>query len=309
MTVRAKNKGKELFLDAFFFLLGSALYAVAVKCFTAPNHIAPGGITGLSTVLNYLLSTPIGVLVILLNTPIFIWAIFELGYKMVVKTIAATVLSSVAIDLLGLVLPAYEGSEMLAAIFGGALEGIGLSCIFVRGATTGGTDMIARLLGRRFRHISMGKLMLGVDAVVVIISAVAFQSLESALYAFIAIFVSTRLIDSILYGTDAGTGKVLFIISEKSAEITQEILKEMDRGVTILKSRGAYSGREGEVLLSAVRRDEVHKVRDIIHDTDPNAFLIVGEAGEISGEGFRELSPDEKTLKELLKKNKEQRGK
>ena len=127
---------------------------------------------------------------------------------------------------------------MLAAIFGGVLEGTGLALVFMRGGTTGGTDMVARLLGRHFRHLSMGKLMLGVDFVIITFSGFAFQSMESALYALITIFVSTRLIDTILYGTDMGNGKVLFIISEKNQKIAQRILIELDRGVTALKSRG-----------------------------------------------------------------------
>lgn len=304
MTVNEKKKTRTVLTDSLFFVLGSLLYSVSVKTFTAPNQIAPGGITGLATVLNYLIGTPIGMLILLLNTPIFLWAVWEMGYRLVAKTIAATAISSLAIDLMGLILPVYRGNPMLAAIFGGVLEGIGLSCIFMRGGTTGGTDMAARLLGRRFRHISMGKLMMGIDAVVVLISAAAFQSLESALYAFIAIFVSTRLIDAILYGTDIGTGKMIFVVSEKNQEIANLIMTELERGVTFLKSKGGYSGREGEVLLCAVRRDEVHRVQDMIHSVDHNAFSIVGDAGEISGEGFRERKPEEGTLRDLLRKRK-----
>jgi uncharacterized membrane-anchored protein YitT (DUF2179 family) len=170
----------------------------------------------------------------------------------------------------------------------------------MRGATTGGTDLVARLLGRHFRTMSMGRLMLSVDIVIVLASAVVYGSIESALYAGIAIFVSTKLIDTILYGTDIGTGKVLFIMSEKNAEISREILSDIDRGVTVLKSRGAYSGRDGEVLLCAVRRYEVYKVKDLVHAIDKNAFIIVGDAGEITGEGFRQVKQEDKTLKELI---------
>lgn len=304
MTISVKNKKKTLLLDFVFFLCGSIVYAIEVNGFTAPNHIAPGGITGLSTVFNYLFQTPIGTVVFLINIPVFLWAMAELGYKMVIKTVAATFISSMTIDLLGPYIPHYEGSQMLAAIFGGVLEGVSLSLMFVRGATTGGTDMIARLLERRFPHISMGKLMLGVDAVIVVISAIAFQSVESAMYAFITIFVSTRLIDSILYGTDIGTGKMLFIISEKSDQIAGAILTDLGRGVTALKSRGMYSGRDSEVLLCAVRRFEVHKVYDVVHSADENAFIIVGDAGQISGEGFREIKPEDKTLAQVIRKRK-----
>lgn len=298
------ERAKTLAKDLLFFAMGSLLDAVSVKMFTAPNHIVSGGVTGLSVVCNYLFHTPIGAIAFLINIPIFLWAIVEIGYKLVAKTFVATLLSSLAIDLVGYVVPPYEGNLMLAAIFGGVLEGVGLALVFTRGGTTGGTDLVARLLGRRFRHLSMGKLMLGVDFVIISIAALAFQSIESALYALITIFVSTRLIDTILYGTDMGNGKMLFIISEKNEEIAQRILIELDRGVTALKSRGLYSGREGEMLLCAVRRYEVSKVYDIVHMLDPNAFVIVGEAGEITGEGFREVKPDDKSLRQILKENR-----
>ncbi|QEY33966.1 YitT family protein [Caproiciproducens galactitolivorans] len=294
-----KTKIIEILKDNLFFLVGSLIYAVSVDVFTAPNHIAPGGITGVCTMINYIWHWPIGMTGLLFNIPIFIWAIMEIGYKLVGKTIIATVFVSVAIDVIAKVLPHYTGEKMVAALFGGLLEGVGLSLVFMRGGTTGGTDMIARLLGRRLRNFSMGKLMLGIDSVIILTSAIVYGSIESALYAVIAIFVSTRLIDSILYGTDTGTGKLLFIISKENDEITKDIL-EMDRGVTILKSRGAYSGREGEVLLCAVRRYEVVKVKDIVRSHDKNAFMIVGEAGEISGEGFRQVKAEDKTLKELI---------
>lgn len=307
---RVKSKGGVLSKDILCYVAGSVVYAMSVQVFTAPNKIAPGGVTGLSTVLNYLMpALPIGITAFVLNIPLFIWGVLDIGPRLIAKTFLGTLSTSVAIDFIGRFARPYQGDPMLAAIFGGVLEGIGLSLIFMRGGTTGGTDLTARLLGRHFRHISMGKLMLGIDMVIVAISAVAFQSMESGLYAGITIFVSTRLIDAILYGTDVGTGKVLFIVSWKNEEIAHEILTDLDRGVTVLKSRGGYSGRDGEVLLCAVRRYEVSKVSDIVHQVDPNAFMIVGEAGEISGEGFRENRVQEKPLKEILEKSKSKRKK
>lgn len=295
------SRSKTLVLDGLFFVAGALIDAVAVNVFTAPNHIAPGGITGIGTMLNYLFQTPIGMVNMLINIPIVIWAIIEIGYKLVAKSIAAIIVFSVAIDTLALVLPAYDGNPFLAAIFGGVLEGIGLALVFMRGSTTGGTDMIARLLGKHFRHLSMGKLMLAVDLVIIAASALVYQKLESALYAIIAIFVSTRIIDTILYGTDSGNGKLYFIISKKSDEIRRRILEDIDRGVTIIPIQGGYSGQEGEMLLCAVRRYEVAKINDIIHTADRDAFVIVGEAGEITGEGFRSASSDDKTLREIIR--------
>lgn len=296
-----RGQMREALKDLAFYLAGSFIYAVSVNVFTAPNHIVLGGVTGVSTLINYRTGWPIGMMSLLMNIPIFVCAIVEIGYKLVGKTMVATVIVSIAIDVVAKLIPPYVGSQMLAAIFGGCLEGTGLALIFMRGATTGGTDLVARLLGRHFRSMSMGRLMLCVDIVIVLVSAVVYGRIESALYAGIAIFVSTKLIDTILYGTDIGTGKVLFIMSEKNAEISRKILDDMDRGVTILKSKGAYSGRDGEVLLCAVRRYEVYKVKDLVHAIDKNAFMIVGDAGEITGEGFRQVRQEDKTLKELIR--------
>lgn len=301
-----KSKRTELFVDLLYFAVGSLLYGLSVNMFTAPNHIAPGGLTGLSTVFNYLFGTPIGTVIFIMNIPLFIWAIVSIGYKLVVKTFIATLMTSVAIDLLSLVLRPYTGNLVLAAVFGGVIEGFALALIFMRGGTTGGTDMIARLIGRYFRHVSMAKLMMCIDVIVVLIAAFAYQSMESAMYALIVIFVATRLIDAVLYGTDIGTGKILYVMSDHNEEIAQQILTDIDRGVTFLKSRGAYSGRDGEVLLCAVRRYEVCKVNDIVHTVDPNAFIIVGDAGSISGEGFREMKQNDKPLSEILKRKKKQ---
>ena len=309
MVQSVRRRAGETLKDLASYAVGASMSAVSIRMFTAPNRIAPGGISGISTMINYLSGWPIGMLSLLLNIPLFLWAVWDIGYRMVLKTIVATVFVSAGIDLLGLFIQPYEGNPMLAAIFGGCLDGVGLSLIFLRGATTGGTDLVARLLGRRVRFVSMGKLMLAVDCVIVIASGFVYRSIESALYAMIAIFVSTKLIDAILYGTDVGTGKVLFIISDKNEQIADQILNDVDRGVTFLNSRGAYTGRESEVLLCAVRRYEVARVKDIVRSIDRNAFLIVGDAGEITGEGFRTVRREYTTLRELLRQKKREKTK
>lgn len=305
MAEGSKRRRLEALKDLAFCVAGSVLMAVSIRMFTAPNHIAPGGVSGISTVVNYLSGWPIGMLTLLFNVPIFVFAFLEIGYKLVIKSAVATVILAFAIDLIGLVVHPYSGSQMLAAIFGGCIEGMGLSLIFMRGATTGGTDLIARLLGRHLRFLSIGRLMRAVDFVIVAFAAVVYRGIDNALYAFIAIFVSTQLVDSILYGTDIGTGKMLLIVSDKSRQIAQEIISNVDRGVTLLDGRGAYSGKEGEVILTAVRRYEVAQVKDIVYAMDPRAFIIVGDAGEISGEGFRSFHENDKTLKQLMRANKD----
>lgn len=295
------QKAKTAFLDLLFMVLGSAVYAVEVNAFTAPNNIAAGGITGICTMLNYLFSTPIGLASFLINIPIVLWAVVEIGYKLVAKTVTAIVLISLMIDLFSRFVPAYQGDPILVALFAGVLEGVGLSLIFVRGATTGGSDLVARLLGRRLPHLSMGKLMLAVDGAVVAVSAFVYGSVENAMYACIVIFVSTRLIDAILYGFDAGTGKLFYVMSPKVRQMGNRVIQELERTVTYLDSHGGYTDEPGETMLCVVRRFEVYQLQRIIREEDNDAFVIVGEAGQVTGEGFRSMHPDDKSVKELVK--------
>ena len=299
---------KTILLDLAFMAAGAVVYAVSVNAFTSPNNIAPGGVTGIATMLNYLFSTPIGLVAFLINIPIILWAVVEIGYKLVAKSVAAILLSSVAIDLLAPIIPSYQGNMILVALFAGLCEGLGLSLTFLRGATTGGTDMLARLLGRRKPHLSMGKLMLAVDGLIVLASAFVYGSIENAMYACIVIFVSTRLIDSILYGTDVGTGKLFFVMSPKVRQMGDRIIREVDRTVTYLDSHGGYTNEPGETMLCAVRRFEVFQVQAIIREEDRDAFVIVGDAGQITGEGFRSAHPDDKPLKELLQGLRKDKG-
>lgn len=276
-------------LDALFFALGSLCYAIAINVFCAPNDIAPGGFSGLATMLNYLFGLPIGIMTIVLNLPLFVWGFVRLGRRAMVKTVVATVLLSLAIDLTAPFLPAFEsGDLMLACIFGGVLAGAGLGLVFMRGGTTGGTDLIAKLISTVVKSASMGQLVLIADCVILALTFVVYRNLTSPLYALIFLFVHSKLIDAVLYGVDSGRGKMMLIISPKNEEIKDLILIEVSRGVTQLKSRGGYSGVEGEVLLVAVRRQEVYHTYDVIKRVDPKAFIIVTNADQISGLGFRE---------------------
>lgn len=306
MTLQKKNTAKTMLTDVLYYMVSGCIFSVAIRVFTAPNKIAPGGVTGLSTVLNYAFGLPIGLMSFLINIPIFIASLMELGYKVVTKTIVASLITSVAIDGLGTLLPAYHGEPMLAAIFGGLMEGISLAMVFKRGATTGGTDLVARLLQRHFRHLSTGKLMMSVDVIVVLVAALVYRRVESVLYAVIYLFVSTNVIDAILYGTDTGNGKVLWIVTQYPDEIAQRIFKEVDRGVTAMHSKGMYSGREGEVLMCAVSRSEVYQVMDLVREEDQGAFIVAGDAGEIRGEGFRSSAPTDKTLPQLISEHKQE---
>lgn len=295
------GKLKTIGLDLLFIALGSAVYAVGVNAFTAPNNIAAGGVTGVATMLHYLFSTPIGLVAFFINVPIVLWAIVDIGYKLVTKTMLAIFMSSLLIDLFSHFVPAYRGDHILVSLFAGVCEGVGLSLVFVRGATTGGTDLVARLLARRLPHLSMGKLMLAVDGLIVVASGFVFGSVENAMYACIVIVISTKIIDAILYGTDIGTGKMFFVMSPNVRQMGDRVIQEMERTVTYLDSKGGYTQEPGETMLCVVRRYELHQLQTIIREEDKHAFVIVGEAGQITGEGFRPMHPDDKSVKDLLK--------
>ena len=289
-----QKKVKNLLMDAVFFLAGSFLFAVSIDTFTAPNQIAAGGLTGVATILNHMFGIPIGTANILMNVPLLIWAYVEMGYQIIIKTVVATIVSSAMIDVMVPYLPQYQGEPLITIVFGGCLAGLGLALILMRGGTTGGTELAANLLSLHIHGFSLGKFIMVIDLVIVLASAVVYQEYESPLYAILVIYITSKVIDAVLYGTDRGTGKVMFIISPKNKEIARRIMDDLERGVTKLRSRGAYSGQEGTVLMCAVSRQEVHKIYDIIHEIDINAFIVVNEAGEITGLGFREFQQRKK---------------
>jgi uncharacterized membrane-anchored protein YitT (DUF2179 family) len=291
---KLSEKKKEITLDTLFFAVGCFIYSASVAIFIAPNKMAPGGMTGIATILYYVFGTPIGLMIFILNIPLFILGFKFIGGKFMVKTLICTVVSSFGVDLLDF-LPKYaakDGDQMLlAALYGGITMGVGLALVFVRGATTGGTDIASRLLKLKWPYIPMGRMMMFVDTAIILVSVIAFKSIDSGLYAMIQLFVSSKVIDLILYGSD--NGKMFVIISEKNHEIAQKIIEDLDRGVTLLKGRGFYTGNDKEVLLCAVRRQETSKVRTVVKEIDQTAFIIMCDASDVIGEGFKPINKDE----------------
>lgn len=279
---------KSLLTDILFDLGGALVYAVAVSMFTAPNHIAPGGVTGIATLTNFLTGAPIGTVSFLVNIPLLFLSYKFLGKSSTLKTMKSVVIMSLMLNIAGAVLPPYTGNPLLAALFGGVGIGAGLAIIFMRGGTTGGTDIAARLLQRKFPFLPMGRAMMLVDCTVLITSSFVYGQLESALYGMIALFTCSRVLDSLLYGLDVG--KMVLIVSEKNVEISKAIITDLDRGATLLTGKGAYSGDEKFVVLSAVRKNQFHLLKNMVYEIDPRAFIIVTEAGEIMGEGFKPIN-------------------
>lgn len=279
-TKRKKAGGAAL--DLLFYVMGSFLYSIGIICFASPNNIAPGGVSGLATVFNYLWNIPIGVLVLIINIPLLLIGWKILGKVFIGKTAVATVVLSVMLDLLALFMPVYTGDRLLASIYGGLLGGAGLALFFVRGATSGGTDIVVRLLQKKFPYLSTGRFVLLVDMAVVLFSAVVYWNVESALYAIIYIFISSQLIDQILFGQV--NGKVLVVITTRGKEVSKMINTDFSRGVTILPAKGAYTETDKNMIYCAVRKNQVAYISRKIREIDPKAFVVVSKADEIMGE-------------------------
>lgn len=273
-------------IDYAIIACGAFVYGVAVVMFTSPNNIAPGGMTGIATMLNYLFGLPIGTMIFVMNIPLFIWGAVENGVSFLTKTVIGTALVSLSIDLLKPIMPAYTGDALLASIFGGLLDGVGLGFIFYRGGSTGGTDIVSLNIHKHFPHITTGSIILISDIFVLILAFFVYGRLESVLYALTAIFVSIKMIDTISYGTSRGNGKLIFIVTSNYRAISALILNTIERGVTLLEGEGAYSGEKKKIVMCAVRPQQVHKITTAVHKIDSNAFIIVTTAGAISGEGF-----------------------
>lgn len=272
--------------------LASAVYAFGFCWCFDPNGIAFGGITGVGQVIHAALPViPIGVAVILLNVPLFLLGWRLIGGKLLVSSLFAMAVSSVLLDLLDSWHQFRPMDPLMAAIFGGVLLGGSLGVIFLQGATTGGTDLIARLLKLRLAWLPMGKLMLGADLAVILLVAVVFRNVESALYGLIALYIMSVVMDKVLYGLD--NAKVAYIISDRPQELVQAIYDQLDRGATLLKGEGAYTGEDKKVILCAFKQKQIVDLKQVIRRVDPSAFLIVHDAHEVLGDGFKSYHKEE----------------
>lgn len=269
-----------------WLILGSAVYAVGFNWCYAPNAIGFGGLTGIAQIIHAFFPwAPIGTTVIIMNIPLFLLGWKLLGGKLLVSSLFTMAAGSILIDILASLVTFPPMDPLLATVFGGVLIGLSFGIIFQQGATTGGTDLIARLLKLPFPWLPVSKLLLAVDLVVIVTTGVVFRSLESALYGVIALYICSVAMDAVLYGTDRA--KVAYIISDHPEEITAAILHDIDRGVTILHGQGAWSGEEKQILMVAFKQRQIVALKQVVRERDPSAFLIVCQAHEVLGVGFR----------------------
>ena len=270
---------------------GSLIFALAFDWFFAANQVAVGGVTGLAQVLHVLLpQCSVGLLAFALNVPLFLAGWKFIGFHLLASSLFSMAVSSFAIDAIAALRTFAPMDPMLACLCGGALMGMGLGVVFSQGATTGGTDIVARLLKLKFPWLPMGKLMLIPDGTALCLAALAFGKVEAGLYGAVAIFMSSRVMDMVLYGLD--TSKVAYIISSRWQEIAADLLA-MERGVTILHGRGAYTGEEKQLLMMAFKQKEIVQIKRAVHQRDPGAFMIVCNAHDVLGEGFGDYQKEE----------------
>ncbi len=283
-----KKWKKELLWDSLSIVFGCLVAALSMVTFTIPNKIAPGGVSGLATAIGFVTGAPVGMLSLVMNLPIFLVGLKTFGLKPLLKTGVATILLSVFIDLLSLLPIAYTGNVLLSAVLGGALMGLGLGVLLMRGISTGGTDLLGLVLRRKSPRLSLGNILMLLDGAVVAVAVLVFKDIEIALYSIVTIFCTSKTIDAIVQGVDYA--KVIYIITEKPREIVRELTEDLDRGVTEICARGGYSGRDKTVIMTVARRSEVADTLKVINKHDKGAFVVFLDATEVHGEGFKELS-------------------
>ncbi|MFW5793266.1 MAG: YitT family protein [Bacteroidota bacterium] len=295
MAFLTKEKvfSRRWFFSYSLIIIGALILASGFVFFITPYKIVPGGVYGIGIVLNHLIGVPIGMTGLALNIPLTIIGIRILGPRFGVKTVVGFVLTSIFIDGLTLlwgITPLVEDNALLSAIFGAVLIGFGLGLIFKARATSGGSDIVAMILGK-YTRMPIGQLLIIVDSVIVLFGLVVFKDWSIPLYSWLVIYITGKVIDGVLEGVSYE--KTVFIISEKYEEISHKILHDLERGGTVLAGKGMYNGDDKKVLFVNVTRRELSILQDYIKQIDPKAFLTVIEASEILGEGFRRLEEKE----------------
>ncbi len=290
MKKKKRNVVVEWIIDILVIIAAAAIFALGAVSFISPNNIAPGGATGVAIILTELTGLPLGLLIAAINVPLIIVGFIILSKKTMVKTLISVAVITVMTDFVFVDFPVYnagEGNGILAALFGGLLLGAGVGLTYSREATSGGTDIIAKILAKYNPHITLGVLQLVADAVVVLLGLAVFRDLNAAMYAVVSMFVQSKVVDMLVYGKDEC--RFLLVFSANPDPIIEKLLQQ-DRGVTILNGEGAYSKAPRKVIATAVYKSSYRAVKRIIKETDPAAFVVTTSASEVLGEGFQKLA-------------------
>ncbi len=286
-----QSKVLRLVKKYLLIVLGCAVYGLGFQFFCYPNQIISGGVMGIAMIINALTGLPVGVLTIVMNVPLFLIAWKHFGLDFLVGSLVGMLLMSVFVDLLAMTGYTATNDPMLGAVIGGVLKGAGMGLVFCTGATTGGMDIVIKFLRQKYNHLNFGTLMLIIDVSVIVLYALILSAhnYEAAMYSLIAMFVSTKVIDLLLYGLDNSC--ICYIISENSEALIREITSgHMHRGVTVLEGEGAYSHRKKHVILCVVKRNQIPELRRLVRGIDAQAFVIMSDAKNVFGNGFGNIA-------------------
>ncbi len=280
-----KNKIKSLML----LLVGVFTYTIGTQSFVVPARIAPGGAIGIALMINYLTQLPVGAVTLAINLPLLLLSWFYLGRRFTLQTAFATVLVSVVLDMIVAPLcPMYTGDRLMQSIYGGMIVGLGMGVIIRTGYSTGGTDIAGFLMNKIFPRYSIGNALMLIEAAILILSAFVFRDIDAGLFGFLSVFVQTKMIDAVVYGGDEC--RQVMIVSDISERIAQRIIDELERTATFVLGKGAYTGKTVDVLYCTVRRSEFVHLKKIIYESDEKAFVMVLEASEVFGLGFKSFT-------------------
>ena len=283
------SRAARLLVKYLIIVIGSVIYAVGFQFFLYPNSITSGGVVGIAMIINQLSNLPVGVMTILLNIPLFLVAWRHFGLDFLVGSLVGMGLSSVLVDLFAVFGIRATSDPMLAAVIGGVIKGFGLGVIYYVGATTGGIDIVVKFLRKNLASVNFGTLMLILDAVILVAYALILGRYESAMYSLVAMYVTTKVVDLVLYGIDNAC--ICYIISDHAEELTNEIVSgKIHRGVTLLEGKGAYSGAHREVLMCVIKRQQIGQLKRLVKSIDERAFFIVTNAKNVFGNGFESIS-------------------
>ena len=269
--------------------VGAFIYAFGIAVFLDPNHLAPGGVSGISIILNSFIPIGTGIWIFVINIPLMILGLIVFKFSFLMGTLYATAFSSAIIEVIARVfphlIPDMHDHLVIAAVAGGALVALGIGLVFRGGGSTGGFDIVVKLLRRKFRHMKTGVLYLALDMTVITLSAIAFHDILVALYAVVTVFTNSTVLDMVLYGKD--NAKMVYIIPDAPEAISDRLMKEVETGVTLLHGEGAYTKKDKKVLMCVLHDQQYPMLRDIVKQEDKHAFLIVTKATEIFGEGYK----------------------
>ena len=289
-----KSKIKELSVDVIYDILGSILYAVGFYTFASNADFAPGGVGGISIIINhYLPWMPLFLCQNIINIPIAIICYKLLGKKFFLKSLVTMLFMWIIGDFIAPLFPKYGGETMseanrlIAAIFAGILTGAGLALVYMRGSSTGGSDFVIMSIRKKRPHMSVGSITLIIDGVIILIGGVVFKNINAVLYGILMTILASLVIDKLMYGS--GAQKMLLIFSDKTDEIKEKIFETTERGVTFLKAVGAYTGQDRHIIMCVCSKTEVFPTREIVKKTDPNAMVMLSTVDEAYGYGFHPL--------------------